>query len=233
MTPRIAITTYPPNATGAFELPAAYVAAVRRAGGRPILIPPGETDAAGLLEFVDAVILAGGGDLDPASYGSPGHAAIFNTNADRDAFELQLAAQLLDSSVPTLAICRGLQVAVVAAGGTLHPHLPDVVGEAVLHRAPPHAPVSHAVTLDATSLVGAVMGRTEIVATSWHHQAVATLGDQFAAVGWAPDGTVEAVQHHTHPWFAAVQWHPELTADSDSSQQALFDALVATAGRSA
>ena len=233
MTPLIAITTYPSNAAGAFELPAAYVEAVRRAGGRPILVPPGEADVPGLLDLVDGVILAGGGDLNPATYGSSGHAAVFNVDDERDACELALASELLRSSVPTLAICRGLQVAVVAAGGRLHPHLPDVVGEAVPHRAPPHAPVSHNVRVDTTSLIGSIMGTAEIVGISWHHQAVADTGPNFEAVAWAPDGTVEAVQHHDHPWFAAVQWHPELTVADDASQQALFDALVARAGSNA
>ena len=140
--------------------------------------------------------------------------------------------------MPTLAICRGSQVLNVALGGTLHPHLPDLGrvddhGAEVVHRDAeaiarglPGA-VPHDVRVEPGSLVAEVMGETDVTPMSWHHQAIDELGSGLRAVGWAPDGTIEATEHDSHPWLVSVQWHPELSAATDPTQQRLFDALVA------
>lgn len=232
MRPLIGITTYPPNAGNRFELPAEYVAAVRRAGGEAVLLAPGLADPAGLLERLDGLILAGGGDLDPALYGGLPHETVYALHADRDRDELGLVPLLLDHDVPTLAICRGSQVLNVALGGSLHVHLLEL-GSDVFHRQEPDqlrgmpAPTPHDITVEPDSLLAKVMEADHVTPMSWHHQAVDRLGDDLRVVARAPDGTVEATEHATHPWLLSVQWHPELTAATDPTQQRLFDALVA------
>ena len=114
-------------------------------------------------------------------------------------------------------------------GGTLHEHLPDVVGELVTHRAPPREPIMHTVTLESGSRLYEILGSKEFEAVSWHHQAIDKAAPELTVVGHAPDGTIEAVETRDHPWLVAVQWHPELTAGDDPVQQRLFDSLAKAA----
>ena len=224
--PVIGITTYGRDEDNRFRLPCAYVDAVRRAGGFAVLIPPGDAAGDELFGLVDGVILAGGGDLDPASYGGRPHEMVYSVDPQRDRTELELARRLADSRVPTLAICRGHQVVNVALGGTLHEHLPDVVGDAVLHRLPPREPTEHRVSIVRESRLASLLGETSFVAASWHHQAVDKVAAPLAVVAHAPDGTIEACEMPAHPWLFSVQWHPELSAHTSATQQRLFDALV-------
>ncbi len=225
--PIIGITTYGTDERGRYTLPAEYVEAVDRAGGVPLLMPPVPEHAQRYLSLVDGVILAGGGDLDPKHYEGAWHATLYGIHEGRDALELALARQIVKQGTPLLAICRGMQVLNVALGGTLIEHLPDAVGEGVLHRAPPREPVPHPVTVKPGSRLAEVLGGDECAPLSWHHQAVRALAPGFTAVAQAPDGTIEAMEMPRHPWLLAVQWHPELTAQKDPAQQRLFDALVA------
>jgi putative glutamine amidotransferase len=226
MPPLIAITTYPADTDDRVSLPAAYISSVRRAGGRALLVPPGEPDPAGLLDLVDGLLLTGGGDIDPARFGGAPHETVYQTDTQRDSLELDLIRMAIDRGTPTLAICRGMQVVNVALGGTLHVHLPDVVGETVRHRLPPREPVPHAVSVEDGCSLALIMGASEVEPMSWHHQGVDELGDGLRVVATAPDGVIEAVALDEHPWLAAVQWHPELTAAADPTQAALFDAFV-------
>lgn len=224
--PRIGLTTYARDADGWFRLPGQYVDSVRRAGGRPLLLAPGEAEVGTLLDDIDGLVLTGGGDLDPATWGGAPHEAIYDTDGERDAFELDLARRAVESHMPTLAICRGMQVLNVAYGGTLIAHLPDRVGERVLHRVPPRDPVRHAVTVIPGTRLANAMQATEIEPSSWHHQAVDAVPERFAITATAPDGTVEAMESADHPWLVAVQWHPEHTAATDADQHNLFAAFV-------
>lgn len=226
----IGVTTYGRNAEDHFHLPAEYVDSVRRAGGSVALLPPGEDELDGWLARVDGVILAGGGDIDPSRYGGVGHETLYMVDAERDRTEFELVTRMLAAGLPTLAICRGAQVLNVVLGGTLHAHLPDVVGDAVAHRAPPREPTPHPVSVDAESKLAGVLGECRFEAASWHHQAIDRVAPGLRVVARASDGTVEAVEMATHPWLVAVQWHPELTAGDDPVQQRLFDALVVAAG---
>lgn len=228
--PLIGITTYGRDERGRYTLPADYVDAVERAGAVPVLIPPAPAHAARYLELVDGLVLAGGGDLDPAHYGGAAHETLYSVDVDRDALELELARRLVARRQPTLAICRGLQVLNVALGGSLIEHLPAVVGEGVLHRAPPRDPTPHSVHVEPGSRLAAITGATEFAPMSWHHQAIRALAPGLQVVARAPDGTIEAVEMPAHPWLIAVQWHPELTARREPAQQRLFDALAAAAG---
>jgi putative glutamine amidotransferase len=215
----------------AFSLPTGYVDAVRAAGAVPIVLPTGEPDPGKLLEPLSALIISGGGDIDPKSYGGSAHETLYSVSEERDAFEFALArAALADTRVPLLCICRGLQVLNVACGGTLHAHLPDVIGDAVDHRLPERQPATHPVRIDADSRLAAILGRTTCDVISWHHQAIDRLGDGLRPVAWASDGVIEAIEHVQHPWCVAVQWHPEMQLD-DPLQARLFRALVGSDDR--
>ena len=227
--PLIGLTTYGRDDNNRFSLPAPYVDAVRRAGGVPLLLPPGESHQDELFDMLDGLILTGGGDLDPALYGGAAHPTIYMVDPERDRSEIALVKQSLASGLPTFGICRGSQVINVALGGTLVAHLPDRVGEAVPHRLPPREPTAHPVKVESESRLAEMLSRTEFDAPSWHHQAVLRLASGLRAVAAAPDGTIEAVEMPGHPWLIGVQWHPELAADKEPLHQKLFNELVGAA----
>ena len=209
-----------------FSIPTGYVDAVRRAGAVPVIFPPGESQPARLLDTLSALIVSGGGDINPNAYGGRHHESVYSVCEERDAFEFDLTrAALADTRVPLLCICRGLQVLNVVCGGTLHVHLPEHYGERVAHRLPPRDTSVHAVRIDADSRLARILGATHAEVRSWHHQAIDKLGDGLRPVAWAEDGVVEAVEHVDHPWCIGVQWHPEMQLE-DAGQQQLFRALI-------
>jgi putative glutamine amidotransferase len=206
-------------------LPRRYADSVTRAGGIPVLLPsvPGVEH---VVPRLDGLILAGGGDIEPARFGARAHPETGGVRPDRDTAELALAAAALDHGVPLLGICRGLQVLNVALGGTLHQHLPDLVG----HEG--HSPVvggygTHEVKVASGSRLAAVLGPAasgEFPVPTHHHQAIDRLGEGLVATAWAGDGTIEAAELAGPAFALAVQWHPE--AGDDPS---LFGALLAAA----
>src|SRR3989304_8693052 len=141
--PIIGITTYGRDEDNRFRVPGDYIDAVRRAGGVPVLLPPGDDGVEFLLSQVDGLILAGGGDVDPQHYNGRMHEMVYSVDHERDKSEIFLARSAVDRGVPTFGICRGMQVLNVALGGTLHEHLPDVVGESVVHRLQPRNSGGH------------------------------------------------------------------------------------------
>jgi putative glutamine amidotransferase len=218
---------------GAWQAPAAlvsasYVQAVERAGGLAVLLPAPvpphavEAWAAAVVRRLDGLVLSGGVDVDPARYGAIPHPATASPRPDRDGWELALTAAALDARLPTLAICRGMQVLNVARGGTLVQHLPDVVGHDG-HAPRPGERGVHVVRLDPASATGRLLG-LEVSVPTYHHQGLAELGDGLLPVAWATDGTVEAVELTGHPELLAVQWHPEQGDDPR-----LFEHLLARA----
>ena len=210
-----------------FSLPCEYVDVVRLAGGVPIVLPAVEGDIPEALEVIDALILPGGGDVDPAHYGGVRHEANYGISPERDGFELALArAALARPDLPILCICRGMQLLNVALGGDLVSHIPDHYGEKVAHRHPELKPVVHPVRIDPQSRLGNILGATDLTVQSVHHQAVGRLGTGLRAVAWSPDGVIEAVESANHRFLMAVQWHPELGALGDERQRRLFEALV-------
>ncbi|MGJ5676539.1 MAG: gamma-glutamyl-gamma-aminobutyrate hydrolase family protein [Nostochopsis sp.] len=226
----IGITTYGRQEASPFSLPAAYLDAVRAAGGTPILLPPGETDPAILLEPLDGLIISGGGDINPKCYNGLHHPSIYSVDCDRDAFELKLAQFALENHLPILGICRGLQILIVVSGGSLIPHVPDVYGTSVLHRLDPEPgkriPTEHQVKIHKDSRLANFIQQTHISVVSWHHQAVHKLPPGWRAVAHAvEDGLIEAVEHEDHPWAIGVQWHPELSTN-DPNHQRIFQAFV-------
>ena len=233
--PLVAVPAYrlPPGRVtswhvGCFAVPEPYVQAVRRAGMTPVILPETDLEAvASMLDMFDAVLLLGGGDVDPARYGAHAQAEVYGVDPHRDELEIALVHEAARRDLPTLAVCRGIQVVNVARGGTLHQHVPDLP-EVLAHR--PDAslgstPVMHDVAVDHGSRVAEATGRTLLRCASHHHQAVDRLGDGLQVVGRSEDGVIEAVEGDDG-WLVAVQWHPELTAPEDPTQQALFDALA-------
>ncbi|MFN8468007.1 MAG: gamma-glutamyl-gamma-aminobutyrate hydrolase family protein [Caldilineaceae bacterium] len=226
--PIIGITTET-NDQNEYVLPVEYAEAIRKAGGIPLLLPPGEPNIGAVLELLDGLILSGGGDIDPLHYGSGGHPAVYMIDAARDEMELALAQHAAGGDLPTLGVCRGAQLINVALGGTLVEHLPDEIDNTIAHRMEPRGYVPHPVTIAPSSQLAAVIGEQVVVGASWHHQAIRTPAPGLEVVAQAADGTIEAVELPGHPWLLAVQWHPEITAGKDPVQQRLFDALVAAA----
>ncbi len=226
--PLIGITTAGQLGTSLFCVRGEYVDAVRLAGGLPILLPPGEPDPGAILERVDGLILSGGGDIEPTLYNGSSHPTVYNVDQQRDRFELALAKLVLATDIPVLGICRGLEVLVVATGGNLVPHLPDEFGEAIAHRSHQSRHSEHTVKICPKSRLASTIGITEAHIVSWHHQAVRTVPAGWRVTAKAGDGVIEALEHETHPWAIALQWHPEM-APHDPHQQRIFQSLVEAA----
>lgn len=230
--PLIAIPSYGRNAQGHVSLPADYVTALRRAGGIPVLIPPGETRLEQWLDLVDGLLLAGGNDLDPARYEGQPHDTVTDVDPERDAAEFELLESALDVGLPILAICRGMQLLNVFLGGDLFADIPSQVEGAGPHRQGEPAeprPIEHEVVIDPGSRLGALLGEHRIIVPSLHHQAIDEVAAELSAVAHAPDGLVEAVELADHPFCIGVQWHPELAAAEVPVHQRPFDGLVAAA----
>jgi gamma-glutamyl-gamma-aminobutyrate hydrolase PuuD len=225
MRPVIGITTYAEEATWgrwtepAAFIPLAYVRAVERAGGRPLLVPPVEEGIDETLDVLDGIILSGGGDLDPDTYGAEAHPETNEVSPERDNAELALLQAALGRDMPVLAVCRGSQVLNVARGGDLVQHLPEIVGHD-RHRHEEGTMADHEVRVETDSRLGSILGDSAPVKSS-HHQGFGRIGDGLRESAWAEDGTIEAVEDPSHRFALGVLWHPE-----EGEDYALFAALV-------
>jgi len=190
-----------------------------------VLLPPGgsASEAEDVVSVLDGLVIAGGGDIDPAKYGAIAHPRTEATVPDRDEWELSLADAALRVSVPILGICRGMQVLNVACGGTLHQHVPDLVGHD-LHSGPSDGFGLHRVRVTAgETLISILPGGEYFDVPTHHHQAVELAGAGLTPVAWADDGVIEAIESVTG-FAVGVQWHPEQGDDVR-----LFQALVQAA----
>ncbi|MGN9838612.1 gamma-glutamyl-gamma-aminobutyrate hydrolase family protein [Nonomuraea sp. H19] len=201
-------------------LPYMYVEQVVRAGGQPVVLPPAG-DPAQVVSRLDGLILAGGGDIDPARYGTTPEEKTSYIRKFRDEAEFAVISAALDAELPFLGICRGLQVLNVTLGGTLHQHLPDVVGHTGHSPAPGRFGPLPITPAPGTRLAKA-LGTEPVTVPHYHHQAIDRLAPGLTVTATAEDGTIEAVELDSGPFTVAVQWHPEAADDC-----ATFEALVA------
>lgn len=229
--PRIGITTSPNDVNGRPHetLNRAYVQAVVAAGGLPFLLPVLEPSLAeSTLDGLDGLVMSGGGDIDPARYDEPADPTVYGVHAGRDEWEFGLAVAAQARRIPVLAICRGTQVVNVAAGGSLIQDLASVTVS--VHRDTERfADDVHRVHLDPSSLLATVLRAAEFGVNTLHHQAVSALGEGLRTVGWADDGTVEAIERIDGSALLGVQWHPELLVDSVPLHRRLFEWVVGEA----
>ena len=218
---------------GGFAAPEWYVESLARAGARPVLLTsPDDGDPAEILEPFDGLLLMGGGDIDPFLYGTEPHDETYGMNRDRDELEIGLARAAAESQLPTLGICRGIQIANVAFGGSLIQHLPDLgIGGHGVPSGEDGSYVAGPKRIQPGSKLAAALGSTEITGLCSHHQAVDTPGEGLKAVAWQDPGLIEGLEREDG-WFVTVQWHPEASASTDPIQQSLFDAFVREASAS-
>jgi putative glutamine amidotransferase len=227
MRPVVGITSYVEQARwGVWDVPASvlpfrYVERVEAAGGTAVVLPPAAAADAEVLERLDAVVVAGGADLDPGLYGEEPHPETTGLRPERDAAEVPLMKAALDRDVPLLGICRGMQVLSVVRGGSLVQHLPDAVGHE-RHRPAPGTYGMHGVRLEPGSLAHRLLG-DHVSVPSYHHQGLASPGN-LSVTGWADDETPEVVEDPSMRFALGVLWHPEAGDDLR-----LFEALISAA----
>ncbi len=212
------------------RLNAAYLDAIEQAGALPLVIPPlgSIAQAARLLEGVQGLLLTGGEDVEPSRYGARAHPKLGETHAARDATEIALVDAARRAALPTLAICRGIQLLNAAFGGSLIQDIPSERPGAIDHDPPaPRSARVHTIQIEPDSHLARALGITSLEVNSFHHQAVDRVAEGFRATAWAPDGVIEGLEWSGEDWWAvAVQWHPEELTGADTG---LFQAFVARA----
>jgi putative glutamine amidotransferase len=219
----------------AYLLNRSYVDAIQAAGGLVLMLPPDPRSVEepdGVLDVLDGLILAGGADIDPASYGEDAHAQTTGTWPERDAYEVALTRRALERDIPLLGICRGMQLMNIARGGTLIQHLPDDVGHEDHRRVPGsfHG-ADHDVRLADGSLAARAAGEVDHGTKSHHHQAIARLGDGLVETGWSTlDELPEAIEDPARRYALGVQWHPEADPGSQLIASLVREAAAARNG---
>lgn len=210
-----------------------YLDAVLRAGGEPLTLSPRELrhdEALDLLSRFQGLVLMGGSDIDPHLYGQHRQPHVYGVNPVQDHFEMALVHAAIEMKMPTLAICRGIQLVNVALGGTLYQHIGDIPG--VLAHAPDKFPagqdyVLHDVAVTARTKLSKALGANKVRVASFHHQGLDVVAPNLKVVARSDDGLVEGLEHTgSGQWLIGVQWHPEDTAATDPHQQSLYDALI-------
>lgn len=236
--PLIGVTSNfsPPKGGGPFgtiSIGESYIQAVIQAGGLPVILPVGLSQAgmADLLARLDGVLITGGSDLDPARFEGVPHPRVYGIDPLRDELEIQLIRMAARDGKPFLGICRGIQAVNVALGGSLYTDLADQLSGALRHDWYPDIPrnyLAHPVSLQPGSRLAQILGGETVEVNSLHHQGVARLASSLTAVAYSPDRLVEAVELPGHPFGLAVQWHPEWLQEY-APQRQLFQAFVRAA----
>ncbi len=216
--------------------PFVYIEAVQRAGGLVVMIPADAqlaAEPAAILDRIDGLMLAGGSDVDPATYDAAAHPQTVGTTPARDQLELALTQAAWDRDMPVLGICRGMQVLNVARGGTLHQHLPDLVGHGEHRRNLGSFDGSeHDVALDGGSLAARAAGEEMHVTKSHHHQGVSAIGEGLVVTGRSTlDELPEAIEAPDRTYVLGVQWHPEVDPASTVVESLVEEARAYRAAR--
>jgi putative glutamine amidotransferase len=237
-TPVIGLTTYNGENKHGYPISALmhkYIAAVADAGGVPVLIPSGLNGEPfqTLLGRLDGILLTGGGDIAIELFDGEPHPRVDGVDLDRDAVEFALLKAAAESGKPFLGICRGFQVVNVALGGTLYTHIQDQFPGAIKHDYDSDSQrqfLAHEIRVEKISFLAGILGKPRLKVNSLHHQGAKSLAPALKPVAYAPDGLVEAVELHGHPFGMAVQWHPEWLTDQPVTRR-LFWAFVEAAGK--
>jgi putative glutamine amidotransferase len=210
--------------------PQTYATAVQRAGGLAVILPPDPAATADpdlILDRIDGLLLAGGSDIDPATYGAEPAPETTGFRPERDEFEVALLRRAIERDQPSLGICRGMQMLNVARGGTVEQHLPDRLGGSVRHREVPGTFSAHEVAIVPDSLAARAIGAERAEVKSHHHQGVARLGDGLDVSGRSlDDDLIEAIEMPDRGYALGVLWHPE-----EDMESKVIGSLVAAAGR--
>lgn len=216
----------------------AYLSAVIAAGGVPVLLPLGldEPRLLRALDCADGLLLTGGVDIAPALFGEEPHPKLGTVDTERDTAEMALAKRALETGIPLLAICRGIQVLNVAAGGTLVQDIASQVPDALKHDcfypAYPRDHIAHAIEIAPDSRLAAIVGQNaNVPVNSLHHQSIKAVGAGLRVAATSPDGIIEAVEGTGDAWVVGVQWHPEELVADRPDMRALFRAFVEAASR--
>ncbi len=215
------------------ELPDKYIEAIIESGGIPLLIPIGliENDLVELISRIDGVLLAGGGDIEPSLFTGEHHPSIYGINLERDEQEIKLTKLALQTGIPLLGICRGIQVMNVSMQGGLYTHLLDQVPHSLQHSTDKCLPrdfLAHTVHITPGSQLYHIINQEEISVNSHHHQGINYPATGLNSTAVAPDGVIEAVENEKMPFFLGVQWHPEWLMQH-AHAQALFHAFIEAA----
>jgi putative glutamine amidotransferase len=216
-----------------FTIAEAYIQAIARGGGSPVLIPSGisQESIINILSVMDGILFTGGGDVHPDRYFSKMHPLVSEVDNDRDETELQILQKVLKMKLPFLGICRGIQVINVGFGGTLYEDILDQRPGSLRHSYFPEMPrhyLAHEIQIDSTSQLSRILGKTHAQVNSLHHQGIKDLGQNLRPTAFSPDGLVEAFEYTGNQFGMAVQWHPEWLPD-EASMSKLFQAFTDSA----
>ncbi len=207
------------------------IQAIVKAGGIPILIPyqPKE-QVFRILEGLDALMIPGGDDVDPGRYGENPIVQCGDIDPHWDELDLWAAGFALERNMPILAICRGCQVLNVALGGTLIQDIPSQIKDPIKHaQKAPRWYATHDIMVQSASLLGGIWQNDPKRVNSYHHQAIAKVGQSLRIVASAPDGVIEAIEGTEHRFVLGVQWHPELMTDHYPVASRIFRRFIQAA----
>ncbi|MFW5998713.1 MAG: gamma-glutamyl-gamma-aminobutyrate hydrolase family protein [Bacillota bacterium] len=203
-----------------------YIETIKKAGGIPVLLPPHleEQNLKIFKEKLDGVLLSGGGDIDPQVFNQEPEYNMRRIDPVRDKFELKLTEWLLQTDIPLLAICRGIQILNIVCGGSIIQHLES---PCIKHNqnAPRWYP-THKISLKKGSWLEKIYEKNEIKVNSFHHQAIDKLGEDLDITARTDDGIIEGVEYREHPFAVGVQWHPERMYDNSYEQKLLFEQFI-------
>ncbi|MED1202395.1 gamma-glutamyl-gamma-aminobutyrate hydrolase family protein [Heyndrickxia acidicola] len=207
-----------------------YPQAVIQNGGVPVILPIGiDENVRQIAETIDGLLLSGGGDIDPAFFGEEPIQGLGEISPGRDSLELQLVKEMLEIDKPVLAICRGIQVLNVAAGGDMYQDIFSQASNPILQHKQKAARthLSHSVNVVEQSILACVAGQTHFKVNSFHHQAIRKVPKPFIVTAWSSDGIIEAIESKEHKFVLGVQWHPEnLAVNGDIISKRLFEQFI-------
>jgi len=199
-------------------------------GGIPFTLPTlnGSAEEIGsILKKTDGILLSGGTDIDPNLFGEEPAVKINRVDPERDSFELALTRESLKQHFPVLAICRGIQVLNVAAGGSLYQDIGKQVEDSIKHtQDAPRWHSTHKIEIEKDSLLFDIISHDSIKVNSMHHQSIKNIGNEFKVVARSQDGIIEAIESKNSSFQLGVQWHPEEMVDLDANALALFERFV-------